>query len=237
MAILESAGNNSWGKDRGAPSPRGRGSLLLRLMAYAVIALISASAVFAAGFFFFIHSLARAETDQMRPADAIVALTGGAERISDAVDWLRGGKGQRLLISGVAHDVTRERLAQKAPQVRDWIRCCIDLGHAARNTVGNAKETRYWVAANGYRSLIVVTSSYHMPRAMVELRRHLPGVTLIRAPVVTEKLKAMDFWTNPGLLRTIGVEYAKFVVAYARASLTPARPMVEISAVSSQRRA
>ncbi|MGL4240429.1 MAG: YdcF family protein [Beijerinckiaceae bacterium] len=236
MAILETAGNGSWGKDGGAPlTPRGS-SLLLRTLLFLGFSAASAAAVFAIGFFFFLSSLVRTDAAQVRRADAIVALTGGAERITDAIDWLRDGKGRRLLISGVAHDVTRERLAQKVPQYRDWLQCCVDLGHAAQNTVGNAKETRHWVTTNGYRSVLVVTSSYHMPRAIIELERQLPGITLIRAPVVTEKLKAMDFWGNPGLLRTIGVEYAKFVVAYARASLTPARPIAEISSVTSQRR-
>jgi uncharacterized SAM-binding protein YcdF (DUF218 family) len=236
MAILDTVGNGSWGQDKGAPSPPGGSSLLFRLIAGVGIASLTTCLAFAVGFLVFLQALPRSDA-RVQKADAIVALTGGAERISDAVDWLSEGMGARLLISGVAHDMTREKLAHAAPQMRRWIACCIDLGHAARNTVGNAKETRHWVTVNGYRSVLVVTSNYHMPRAMVELRRQLPGVTLIGAPVVTEKLKAMDFWSNPGLLKTIGVEYAKFLVAFVRASLTPARPMDDISAIPSQRRA
>jgi uncharacterized SAM-binding protein YcdF (DUF218 family) len=236
MAILESAGNGSWGKDKGAPSAPRRTSLLFKLVACAAISAVTACTVFAAGFLIFLNALPRTDAAHLSRADAIVALTGGAERITDAVEWLRGGRGERLLISGVAPEVTRRELIHKAPGLREWLTCCIDLGHAAQNTSGNAKETRHWASTHGYRSLIVVTSSYHMPRAMVELRRQLPGVTLIGAPVVTDKLKAMDFWNNPGLLRIIGLEYAKFVVAWTRASLTPARPMVEISGVISQRR-
>jgi uncharacterized SAM-binding protein YcdF (DUF218 family) len=237
MAILETASDGSWGQDKRAPDMRNRSSIALKLVKYGCLSLATALAVFLAGFLVFLVKIERSDSHHLRQADAIVALTGGAERISDAVDWLRNGNGGRLLISGVARDVTRDRLAQKAPGIREWLRCCIDLGHAARTTVGNAKETRHWVEAHGYRSLLVVTSSYHMPRALVELRRQLPSIELVPAPVVTEKLKAMDFWQHPALLRIIGLEYAKFVVAYARASLTPGRPMAEISDATTRRRA
>jgi uncharacterized SAM-binding protein YcdF (DUF218 family) len=237
MAILETAGDGSWGKDKRAPELRSGLSVLIKLLRYGTLSLATAALVFAGGFVFFLQGLERTDAPHMKRADAIVALTGGAERISDAVDRLRNGNGARLLISGVAYDVTRERLAGKAPSVREWLRCCIDLGHAARTTVGNAKETRHWAALNGYRSLIVVTSSYHMPRAMIELKRQLPDVELYPAPVVTEKLKALDFWRHPELLRTIGLEYAKFIVAYVRASLTWTRPAGEISDASNRRRA
>jgi uncharacterized SAM-binding protein YcdF (DUF218 family) len=189
-----------------------------------------------AGFGLFLWSLERTEPGAVRKADGIVALTGGVDRISDAVSWLSVGSGRRLLISGVALDVTAEHLAAKSPEIRPWLRCCIDLGYVARNTVGNAKEIRYWAHVNGYRSLLVVTSSYHMPRAMVEMRRQLPDLELIAAPVVTAKLQEMDFWSHPRLLRTIGMEYLKFVVASIRAALTPARPSGQTSDTANRRR-
>ncbi len=76
-----------------------------------------------------------------------------------------------------------------------------------------------------------------MPRAMLELRRHMPGVRLIAAPVVTDRLQDMRLWSDLPLLRTLGQEYAKFVVAYVRASLTrPAAPD-QITANANRRRA
>jgi uncharacterized SAM-binding protein YcdF (DUF218 family) len=236
MAILETAGDGSWGKDKRTLGRRSGLFVLIRLMKYSALSLATAAIVFASGFLFFLQGLERVDSAHVRRADGIVALTGGAERITDAIDWLRNGNGARLLISGVARDMTRERLASRAPAVREWLRCCIDLGHAARTTVGNAKETRHWAAQNGFRSLIVVTSSYHMPRAMIELKRQLPDVELFPAPVVTDKLKALDFWRHPELLRTLGLEYTKFVVAYLRASLTWARSPGEISDASNRRR-
>lgn len=237
MAILDTAGKGAWDQPDRQPGP-GAGRRLLTRLTRLVLGIALVGAVTGgAGFLVFVASLERVEPDAVRRADGVVALTGGAERIGDAALRLGQGGGRRLLISGVAPDVTAEKLAARSPELRPWLHCCIDLGHAARNTVGNAKEIRYWAGTHGYRSLLVVTSSYHMPRSLVELRRQLPDIELIPAPVVTAKLQAMDFWQHPALLRTIAVEYLKFVAASVRAALTPARPMAEIRDPANRRRA
>lgn len=237
MAILDTVGNGRWGNDGRQRTPlagRSLAGLVIRLAALGAFAVCVASV---AGFLYFVWSLDRLEPRNLRKADGIVALTGGADRIGDALERLGEGGGSRLLISGVAQHVTAESLAAHSPELRRWLRCCVDLGHAARNTVGNAKEIRYWATAHGYRSLLVVTSSYHMPRSMVELRRHLPEIELVPAPVVTARFKAMDIWRDPEVMRTIGIEYMKFVAASVRAALTPARPMGETSDSANRRRA
>jgi uncharacterized SAM-binding protein YcdF (DUF218 family) len=189
------------------------------------------------GFFSFVHSLSRAEPASLPRGDAIVALTGGTDRIPDAVGWLAQGHGERLLISGVSTQTSVEQLAQKSPRLKAWLTCCVDLDHQARNTVGNAEETRRWARGKGYRSLVVVTSSYHMPRALLELKRHMPETQFIAAPVVTERLQGLQYWQDLPLLRLLGQEYAKFLVAYARASLTSPAPSDDITAHTHRRRA
>ncbi len=189
-----------------------------------------------AGFLVFLFALDRKEPSYLARADGIVALTGGTSRIPDAVEWLSSARGKRLLISGVGPSTTLERLVQQTPPLKQWFGCCVDLDHLARNTVGNALETRRWANAKGYRSLIVVTSSYHMPRAMLELQRHMPDMHLIAAPVVTERLQVMDFWQDPQLLRTVGLEYGKFLVAFARARLTTPAASDDITASATRRR-
>jgi uncharacterized SAM-binding protein YcdF (DUF218 family) len=236
MAILDTAGNGGWRK-QGTSARGGAGMPVLLKVLLSLFGLCAAAgAAVVLGFVAFLWSIDRKEPVDIRMADGVVALTGGVDRISDAVQWLSAGSGKRLLISGVAPDVTAERLAAKAPEIKPWLRCCIDLGHAARNTVGNAKEIRHWALANGYRSLLVVTSSYHMPRAMVEMRRQLPDFVLTPAPVVTPRFQTMDFRNHPELLRIIGVEYLKFVAASVRAALTPARPVGETSDTANRRR-
>ena len=58
------------------------------------------------------------------------------------------------------------------------------IGRDALTTHGNARETAAWVRTRPIHSLIVVTAFYHMPRALAELRRVLPDVTLYPDPVL-----------------------------------------------------
>ena len=71
-----------------------------------------------------------------------------------------------------------------------------DFDHSV-NTLGNAVETRRWAQAKGFRSLIVVTSAYHMPRAMAEIAHQLPEVALVAFPAVTDRLRTEPWWTKP----------------------------------------
>ncbi|MFM9973010.1 MAG: YdcF family protein [Beijerinckiaceae bacterium] len=219
--------------DKHDPDPRKSGQVVMRFTAFAFCA---ASVVAITGFFAFVGSLERKEPVVLAQGDGIVALTGGAERISDAIERLAEGRGKRLLISGINTNVSIPQILHSAPGLKNWLRCCIDLDHQARNTVENAEETRRWAKAHGYKSLVVVTSSYHMPRTMVEFQRHMPDVLLIPAPVVTPRLEGLDYWRDPQLMKTLGQEYAKFVVAFARARLTSPASSVDITGSISRRR-
>lgn len=149
-------------------------------------------------------------------ADGIVALTGASNiRLEAAEQLLEDGKGRRLLISGVNRQVTRPQVKQVARGVgRKWD-CCVDLGFRAENTRGNAQETSGWARFHAYRSLIVVTADYHMPRAVLELQARTPGVQLYRYPVVTD-LDARRWWrTGPGA-RRMALEYCKYLAILGR---------------------
>lgn len=150
------------------------------------------------------------------PADAIVALTGGAQRIGDAASLLASRHGRRLLISGVHPRTTREDLLRANPEIAPFVQCCVDLDYRARNTIGNAIETRRWVENNRFRSLIVVTSNYHMPRSLMELGHALPGTRLTPFAVVTDPEKLERWWLKPEMIRLLGSEYAKYVVSALR---------------------
>lgn len=173
------------------------------------------------GFGWFVGRIPTDEVSIDRDADGIVVLTGGASRIADAVELLAAGKGRRLLISGVHYTTTRSEIARLAPAYEKLFSCCVDLDRTAVNTVGNAVETRRWARERGFRSLIVVTSSYHVPRSMAELAHQLPDVSLIPYPVVTEKLRTESWWTSPPALRLLIGEYVKYVVAQLRMRIGP----------------
>ena len=154
-----------------------------------------------------------------KPAEGIVVLTGANsnERIAAAVELLTEGLGRRVLVSGVNREVSREELRTASRTARRFYDCCVDLGFNAADTVGNARETAEWAHAMRYESLIVVTSDYHMPRAMLELRAVLrPPMVLETYAVPTPALKIRRWWRSPGATRLLVVEYSKYLAILGR---------------------
>jgi uncharacterized SAM-binding protein YcdF (DUF218 family) len=137
------------------------------------------------------------------------------------VDLLATGRGKRLLITGVNRSTTLSEIARLVPSQEKYVTCCVDLDYSALNTVGNATETRRWVDSRGFRSLIVVTSTYHMRRALSELGRQMPDVELIPFPVVSERMRSEDWWSSPEAARLLVTEYLKFLFAQLRIMLEP----------------
>ncbi|MDE2065075.1 MAG: YdcF family protein, partial [Bradyrhizobium sp.] len=183
-----------------------------------VIAFIAAGA----GFIGFLSQLRGTEIKPARNADGIVVLTGGASRVSDAMELLAGGYGRRLLISGVHPLSGASDISRSLPDNQSLLNCCVDLDRSAVNTRSNAAETRRWVHEKGFKSLIVVTSNYHMPRAIVELSHAMPDITLIPYAVVGDKWREEPWWSNSGTLRLVLSEYVKYVAAEVRVRLADA---------------
>jgi uncharacterized SAM-binding protein YcdF (DUF218 family) len=177
---------------------------LFRLIAVAI-------ALYAAGFFVFVTNLP-APTTHMRPAQGIVALTGGDERLAAAVNLLETRTGQRLLISGVHPTTTKQELkllAHGGPRFD----CCADLGYVAENTRGNAEEAARWARAHRFRSIIVVTARYHMPRSLTEFQAAMPGVTIEPYPVEPQDIDLGGWWHDTRALRVLSGEYAKYLAS------------------------
>jgi len=173
----------------------------------------------AVGFGWFIFNIAGDEVTLDTKADGIVALTGAAARIPDAIELLATDRGKRLLITGVHRATSSKEIARLTPLYSRYFACCIDLDRSALNTFGNALETKRWAQAHNFNSLIVVTSNWHMPRAMAELAHQLPDVTLVAYPVISEKVKTEPWWSNLDTARFLFAEYLKYVLALARMHL------------------
>lgn len=193
-----------------------RRARLLNVLGWTLCALMVA---LTAGYVVFARSLAVREPVGNVRADAIVALTGGSNRIGDAIDLLQTHHGRRMLISGVNEKTTREELARLHPAGRDMIACCVDLDYRARNTIGNAIEARRWARSNGFSSLIVVTSNYHLPRTMLEMQHAMPGIRLTAHPVVNDLMAVERWWRDPGVARMVWMEYVKYLTAWTRSKL------------------
>src|SRR5262249_5005478 len=140
--------------------------------------------LFFIGFAAFATGIERETRDTVQAADGITVLTGGADRIDQAMKLLAEGKAKRVLITGVYRATTTAELTKLASQGDQYFACCVDIDKEARNTIDNATETQEWVAQHHFRSVIVVTSNYHMPRALAELGRAMPNVVLIAYPVI-----------------------------------------------------
>ena len=166
------------------------------------------------------------------PADGIVALTGAAsnQRIAAATRLLEAEKGKRMLVSGVNREATREDIRGLSRAARRLYDCCVDLGFTAATTLGNAEETAEWAKANRYKSLIIVTADYHMPRALLELRAANPGVELQAYPVATPVLDPANWWKSGGGARLMIVEYTKYLAILGRESFLSLGPREEAPA-------
>ncbi|XIA65175.1 YdcF family protein [Bradyrhizobium sp. TZ2] len=171
------------------------------------------------GFIGFLSQLRGVEIRPVRNADGIVVLTGGSSRVSDAMALLAAGYGKRLLISGVHPTSAASDISRTLPDNQSLLGCCVDLDRSAINTRSNAAETRRWVRDRGFKSLIVVTSNYHMPRAIVELSHAMPDVALVPFAVVGDRWRDEPWWTSGATLRLLLSEYVKYVAAEVRVRL------------------
>ena len=173
--------------------------------------------IWAAGLWAFAERVGASTPANEPPAsDGIVALTGASNvRLEAGTQLLDQGKARRLLISGVNKSATRADVRDVARGLSKEWECCVDLGFHAENTRGNARETAGWAKYHDYRSVIVVTADYHMPRAMLELKATMPGVQLYAYPVVTD-LNAKAWWKTSNDARRLTLEYCKYLVILGR---------------------
>ncbi|WP_371682073.1 YdcF family protein [Microvirga sp. 17 mud 1-3] len=199
----------------GSPAAPGRRSRRRRVLRLGFYAAATSLVLLFLGFLVFVYSLDRFEQKPETRADGIVALTGGAQRIGDAIDLLAQGYAKRLLISGVNEKTSRDEIFRLNPGQRRLFDCCVDLDYRARNTIGNAIETRRWAEQHQFDALIVVTSNYHMPRTLVELDHALPNLQKIPYPVAAT-IDPHDWWRNLSTAKVIFSEYLKFLVVWVR---------------------
>jgi uncharacterized SAM-binding protein YcdF (DUF218 family) len=172
------------------------------------------------GFLGFLDATAGTPDAPPRRTDSILVLTGGAGRVETGLALLEAGAAPRLLVSGATEKLTLAELARAHNRDPSALQGRVALGHAAATTMGNAAEAAAWAQATGARSLRVVTAGYHMPRALLELRRALPRAELVPHPV--QPVGPGTPWTRRAWL--VGGEYVKLIVAATGLSaLIPAR--------------
>jgi uncharacterized SAM-binding protein YcdF (DUF218 family) len=169
-----------------------------------------------AGFIWYAADMPDRVADPVTETDAIVVLTGGSERLGTGLGLLRQKMGRKLFVSGVYHGVDVAELLRLTRQKPDEVECCIILGHAADNTIGNAVETAAWMHAEGFHTLRLVTANYHMRRSLLEFHEAMPNVVIIPHPVFPDTVKQGQWWMWPGTAHLIATEYTKYLAARVR---------------------
>src|SRR3954471_22934329 len=185
----------------------------MRRLAAALLLLL---ALWLGGFAWFVGSSLWVKIDDASPTDAIVVLTGGKMRLETGLAFLEGGKAAKLFVSGVNPAVDRETLLRAFGPAAQREACCIVLGHAADNTLGNALETAVWMQQEGYRSLWLVTSWYHMHRSLLEFSRAMPLVRVIAHPVFARDSDPEGWRGRLAAGQRLFAEYNKFLAAWLR---------------------
>ncbi len=195
-----------------APRSRRRG-----ILRFSLVILLLVLAATTTGFFVrFSQMVASTSLPDNPRADAIVVMTGGTERVAQAVKLLEGDWAGRLLISGVHPGTTIKQIASMTGTDTALFECCIDLDRLALNTEGNATETAAWVDQHGFDTLLLVTSAYHLPRASMELKSALPNVQLVPYPVYSAGLDLKGWYKDPATIRLLFREYVKYTLASFR---------------------
>jgi uncharacterized SAM-binding protein YcdF (DUF218 family) len=145
--------------------------------------------------------------------DAIVIFTGEKGRIAQGLELLKVYPNTPILVSGVGQDIHSLPLAKKLQKdiVGD-----ITLGHEARDTLGNAQETKKWVQDRGIKSVRLVTSHYHMPRSLLLLQNAVPDVRIISHPIISDNFQSDGWWNNQKVYKMIVAEYNKYLVISIR---------------------
>jgi uncharacterized SAM-binding protein YcdF (DUF218 family) len=172
--------------------------------------------VWTSGLLWFITLIPSRPSQDTRPADAIIVLTGGPLRLDHGFQLLMEGRAQKMFVSGVDSGVTLPLLFSKKeyrPYYGHVPLSSITLGYKARSTSGNAEETAEWMASEGVHSIRLVTANYHIPRSVYELQQAAPNVVIIAEPVFPKYFDHNDWWQWGEGIRLVVTEYCKYVTS------------------------
>ena len=176
------------------------------------LAVLSALLVFTAGVFLDFIRATRGyyEAPASEMVDAIVVLTGGKGRAEEGLSLLRQGKAGLLILSGVNEDADAgsiffySRLSAEESE-------SIVLDKRSRSTYENAAEVSGMIRERGIRSIVLITSGYHMKRADFIFRHVVsPDVNIYNYVAPTPNFDVNRWWAG-GSLALVMVEFLKYL--------------------------
>lgn len=139
-------------------------------------------------------------------ADCAVVLTGGSGRVKEGMDLLARHAVRKLIVSGVNPQADWREIFPNWPYYQDVSESDIVLERKSRTTFGNAQQTLAVAEALGCRDLLVVTSRYHLHRALRTFRaefedrmpvegRAVPGTDHQSIETAVEAFKTLFYGT------------------------------------------
>ncbi|MEL6686361.1 MAG: YdcF family protein [Pseudomonadota bacterium] len=161
------------------------------------------------------HTDSLSTPDTIPEANGIVVFTGGGGgRLEMGGQLLEAHLGARVFVSGVNPSLENAAVANLMGVSETLAECCIDLDYVALDTRENAQQTALWAKANDYEHVLLVTSTYHMPRAKAELSYAMPGLQITSIPVKTGWHS--KWWERRDRFRLVLGEYGKYLLVLAR---------------------
>jgi uncharacterized SAM-binding protein YcdF (DUF218 family) len=146
-----------------------------------------------------------ARFDTIPPFDAAIVLgamlrpdgspsAAMARRVAHAVALARTGRVAHLLMTGgpVAHATPEAWVMRDLALAGGFAAERIVVEDRSRNTIENARLSAPLVAERGWRRLLVVTDSYHIPRALYVFRRF--GLDARGAGAPPPRTGRRDWW-------------------------------------------
>ena len=187
------------------------------------IILILLISYFFVGLFNFQEKILSLEKNRNIVNSNIVILTGGSNRIKEGfkvvndIDKL-AKTDFKILISGTGKGFTKASL--KKTLTSDFnlnlVECCIELESISKDTYSNASETYKWTKKNDINDIILITSNYHMPRAILEFKNRMPNQQIFTYPITPKNHDIKNWLNSSDTFFLIFFEYSKLLIASLR---------------------
>ncbi len=156
----------------------------------------------------------------------IVILTGGTNRIKDGLKIIEDFKipkiiKYKILVSGTGIGFTKNSLRKKlGPTFNNHlIQCCVELDSISKNTFTNARETFKWTKKNDINEFILITSNYHMPRAVLEFKSVMPNLKIYTYTIIPIKHDINNWLNSYRTFSLVFTEYCKYIIASIRVKI------------------
>ena len=156
----------------------------------------------------------------------IVILTGGSNRIKDGLKIINKFNNTnnlhfKILVSGTGKGFTKLSLRNILNADFDikLLDCCLELESVSKNTFSNATETFKWATRNNIKQFILITSNYHMPRALLEFRNKMPNIKIFTHPITPKKHDINKWLSSTKTFSLVLKEFSKFLIASFRIKL------------------